>query len=157
MKEKISLSNLYNFISTGFGVGLAPFMPGTFGAAVMLIPIYFSVGLDAPLLFLITMLLICVGLITTAQTILKLSDKDHPAIVIDEMAGFYIVVFSLDGGLYELLLAFVIFRALDIIKPWPISYVEKKYVGALGVMADDVLAGVITAIALLLIKFSNLL
>ena len=158
MSEKIKINSLSNLISTGFGVGFAPSMPGTYGTASMLLPIYFSIGLSIKLLILISLLLSLLGLWSASQTIRNLTTKDHPSIVIDEMAGFYLVVLTLNDNLTSLLLAFLIFRIFDIAKPWPISYVDRKYKGAIGIMADDLMAGAATAFLMpFLIKFFNLL
>jgi phosphatidylglycerophosphatase A len=158
MSEKIKLNSLSNLVSTGFGIGLGPFMPGTYGTAIMLLPIYFSIGLSTKLLILISLILIILGLWSSNETIRNLTAKDHPSIVIDEMAGFYLVVFTINDNLAALIIAFIIFRMLDIVKPWPISYVDRECKGAIGIMADDLMAGAATALLMpVLIKLFNLL
>jgi len=75
-------------------------------------------------------------------------EHDSGAIVIDEVAGMWITLLPIAYSPIHILLAFALFRFFDIVKPWPISWCDKKLPGALGVMADDVVAGIFSALIL---------
>ncbi|WP_257284256.1 phosphatidylglycerophosphatase A, partial [Endozoicomonas sp. SESOKO1] len=72
----------------------------------------------------------------------------HPAIVWDEFCGFWITMIAAPAGWQWILLGFVLFRLFDIWKPWPISWLDKKVHGGIGIMIDDLVAGVFAFISL---------
>jgi phosphatidylglycerophosphatase A len=72
----------------------------------------------------------------------------HPAIVWDEIVGYLVTMVAAPAGWLPMLLGFVLFRAFDILKPWPIRWLDRKVHGGLGIMADDLLAGLFAAVAL---------
>ena len=76
---------------------------------------------------------------------------DHPAIVWDEFVGFFITMFMIPISWKSILVGFILFRIFDILKPWPISYIDKKMTGGFGIMFDDVLAGIFALIIMQLI------
>jgi phosphatidylglycerophosphatase A len=150
---KFLLSHPAHFLSSGFGSGLAPAIPGTFGTLAAL-PIYWIV---APLLsnaqFLLAMLVaFLVGIWVCDITGKALGEPDHGGIVWDEIVSFMLVLFFTPAGWYWTMLAFVLFRVFDTLKPPPISYFERVLPGGFGVMFDDLLAAGYTLLCLALLK-----
>ncbi len=131
-------------IAVGFGSGLAPKAPGTAGTLVA-IPLFMLMQ-PMPLIsyLLITTCLFIAGIWICTYAAEKLGVHDHPAIVIDEIAGFLITMFAAPSGWPWLLVGFILFRLFDAIKPWPISWLDKNVTGGLGIMLDDVAAGLVS-------------
>ena len=134
------LLNPIHLLSLGFGSGLAPGMPGTAGSAVgvglfILLPV-----LDWRLYLGLVLLALFLGVFLCAATAAALHAHDHPAIVWDEIVGVFISLFMVPKEALWLLLGFVLFRVFDVLKPWPISLVDKQVKGGLGIMLDDVVA-----------------
>ena len=129
------------FIGTGSGVGLAPVAPGTFGtAAALLIYYVLPVPSGSPIFLSIILVGLVVGIWATG--ILSTDNNPDPGKVVwDEYVGLWITCFLLPKTWEWLILAFLIFRILDILKPWPIRRVESLPKGW-GIMLDDVLAGI---------------
>ncbi|NMP32970.1 phosphatidylglycerophosphatase A [Thalassotalea sp. M1531] len=146
------LSDPVQFLAVGFGSGLAPKAPGTFGTLAA-IPIYLLMALYLfPAAYLaITILVSVLGIWICDKAAKDVNVHDHPAIVWDEIAGFLITMAFVPLSLSNVLLGFVLFRIFDIFKPWPISIADKKVHGGLGIMLDDVLAGVFACLSLHLI------
>jgi len=140
-----------HLIAFGFGAGLIPKAPGTWGTLVA-IPLYFLAlaigGTSAVLAF--ALLFFVAGIWASAVTGRNLGVADHGGIVVDEIAAFILVLAFTPPGLFWLFAAFVLFRIFDIVKPWPISYFDRTLKGGFGVMFDDLLAA-LGAIALMLI------
>ena len=151
--KRLQFSDLWshpaNFFSLGFGSGLMPQAPGTFGTLAA-VPIYWFLlqGLSLPWLLAVIGVSFVIGIWLCDVTTNKLGVHDHPGIVWDEFVGFWISCIALPSGWIWLLWAFVLFRFFDILKPWPIRWLDKRVPGGLGIMVDDVLAG-IYALALL--------
>ncbi len=140
-------------LALGFGSGLAPKAPGTFGtlAAVPLYLMFSSTLFEWQLLIVVASFFAGIYLCNVTATALGV--HDHPAIVWDEFVGFWLTMLalpllgvSLDWLL--LLLGFIFFRLFDIIKPWPILWVDQKVHGGFGIMFDDVLAGLYAGLLL---------
>jgi len=144
-----SLTNPIHMLAFGLGSGLAPKAPGTFGTLAAL-PIYWWLLADlAPWVFaLITLLTFVLGVYVCEKTSQDLGVHDHGGIVIDEWVGMWITLFLLPKSLFWLALAFVLFRFFDIIKPWPIKWLDQHVKGGFGIMIDDVLAGVMAWLVL---------
>ena len=140
-----------HLIAFGFGAGLMPKAPGTWGTLVA-IPFYLvALHLGGTLAVLAcSLVLFGVGIWTASITGRALGVADHGGIVIDEIAAFVLVLAFTPAGLTWLVLAFVLFRIFDILKPWPISYFDRTLKGGFGVMFDDFLAA-IGAVAILLL------
>lgn len=139
------------FIAFGFGSGLAKVAPGTFGTVAAL-PIYFLLqGINVWLYALCTLVLFVVGVKVSNLVSYELGESDYKGIVIDEIVGFLITLFMQPFSLGGLLLGFVLFRLFDIWKPFPIRYIDRHVHSGLGVMLDDVLAGIMAFAALHLI------
>lgn len=141
--QRIQLTNPIHFLALGFGSGLSPFMPGTMGtlAAIPLVWLMASY-LDSGFYLLLTSLAALIGIWICGKTAEDMQVHDHGAIVWDEVAGYMIAMIAVPLSWQNLLVAFLLFRFFDIIKPWPISWLDKTLHGGLGIMADDLLAGV---------------
>jgi phosphatidylglycerophosphatase A len=136
------------FLATGFYIGNIPFAPGTFGA-ILGLPLCFLLGLlKLPLALVCTMLFILIAIWISHIAEKRLKKKDPGCIVIDEIAGMAVTLIGLPFNLTTGLSGFIIFRILDISKPYPIRALEKHLPGGLGVVADDVIAGIMANLIL---------
>ncbi len=130
-----------HFIALGFGSGLAPFAPGTFGTLVA-IPIALVLRAyagDATFLAVVA-LLFAVGAWASQVTGRALGAADHGSIVIDEVAAFLLVLFFTGVSPLRIAIAFALFRFFDIVKPPPIRQVDAAIKNGVGVMLDDLVA-----------------
>lgn len=151
--SKLSLKNPIHFLALGFGSGLAPKAPGTFGTLAAL-PLYFlMMNLSLPVFVAITLIITIVGFWICDIAAKDMQVHDHGAIVWDEVAGMLITMIAAPVGLLPLVVGFVLFRFFDIIKPWPIKLLDRHVKGGFGIMIDDVLAGVFAAICLQAIHY----
>lgn len=143
------LLNPVHLLAFGFGSGLAPKAPGTFGTLAA-IPLVFLLQSSVSLTGYVVATIIAglAGLWICGYTAKALGVHDHPAIVWDEIAGFLIAMTALPFTWYNVLGAFVLFRFFDIYKPGPIGWCDKNLSGGAGIMVDDLLAGVASAIVL---------
>ena len=130
-------------LAVGFGSGLVPRAPGTAGT-VLAGPLYLLMQ-PLPLVtyLLITTCLFIAGIWICTYAAEKLGVHDHPSIVIDEIVGYLITMIAAPAGWLPVLIGFILFRLLDAIKPWPISWFDRNINGGLGIMLDDVIAGII--------------
>ncbi|MDD3554738.1 MAG: phosphatidylglycerophosphatase A [Deltaproteobacteria bacterium] len=138
-------------VASGFGAGYSPYAPGTCGSVVGLF-VFWSAryilhqdGLTFQLVCAI--FLIVAGIITADVTSRILHVKDPSLVVIDEIAGMFITLVGHEPVILHLLAGFVLFRILDIFKPFPIRQLERLK-GGLGIMADDIMAGILANICL---------
>jgi len=140
-----------HWLAFGFGSGLAPKAPGTFGTLAAL-PIFWLIQ-DWPLLWYLVWLLatFAVGVYLCDRCARDLGVHDHPGIVWDEMVGYWLTMLMAPKGWLWMLVGFVYFRIFDIAKPWPIGWADRRVHGGLGIMLDDVLAGLY---ALLLLQLT---
>lgn len=136
------------FLAFGFGSGKLPFAPGTWGTLAA-IPIYLVIQ-DIPLsLYLLILALACIfGILLCDVTEKAIGVHDHPGIVWDEICGYLLTMFAAPLGWPWVVMGFIFFRIFDIWKPWPIGWLDKKVAGGLGVMVDDLVAGVYAWIVL---------
>jgi len=146
-KRRIQLKELKDpvvFIGLGLGSGLAPKAPGTAGTLVA-VPLYLAMqNLSLMWYAVITVGIILSGIWVCSYSAKKLGVHDHPAIVIDEIAGFLITMFAVPAGWVWLLTGFILFRFFDAVKPWPISWMDRNLKGGTGIMLDDVAAGLVS-------------
>lgn len=142
------MSNPVLFLAFGFGSGLAKKMPGTMGT-VAAIPVYL-VFIQAPiwLYSVLTVLVMIAGIWICEGAAKQLGEHDFGGIVWDEIAGLLITMWLVPFSWLAVLYGFILFRIFDILKPWPIKWIDQKIEGGLGIMLDDVLAGVMAAIIL---------
>jgi len=146
---KPSFTNPIHMLAFGLGSGLSPKAPGTFGTVAAL-PIYWWLLADlAPWLFaLIVIVSFVLGVYVCQKTSEDLGVHDHGGIVIDEWVGMWITLFLVPKGLIWMLLGFALFRFFDIVKPWPIKWLDQHVKGGFGIMIDDVLAGLMAWLVL---------
>jgi len=140
--------NPVHLLAFGFGSGLAPKAPGTFGtaAAVLLYLLLPPVHWTVYLLLLVVAFL--AGIAICGKTSSDLGVHDHGGIVWDEFVGYWITMFLAPGGWEWVVGGFVVFRVLDILKPWPVKWADTRVQGGLGIMLDDVIAGIMGALCL---------
>lgn len=139
---KTVFSNVDHFFAFGFGSGLAPKAPGTFGTLAA-IPIFLLIqDLSWPLYVFWLSITFCLGVYWCDRSSRALGVHDHGGIVWDEMVGYWLTMFLAPAGWEWMLAGFVLFRIFDIVKPWPINVIDRKVGGGFGIMVDDVLAAV---------------
>lgn len=137
-----------HLLSFGFGSGLSPYAPGTVGTLAA-IPFYLLLSLLNPVVYLlVTIACVFVGIFLCGRTSKALGVHDHGAIVWDEFAGFFITMLFVPANITTVVIGFCLFRLFDIIKPWPISVIDSRIHGGLGVMLDDVIAGVFALVVM---------
>ena len=130
------------FLASGFCIGNVPFAPGTFGS-ILGLPIAFllsRLNLLLSISLILLFIFLAIGIASAAEKVLN--QKDPAKIVIDEIAGLMVTFTGLPFNLSTAVAGFVIFRALDILKPFPIRALESKISGGSGIVLDDVLAGI---------------
>lgn len=138
-----SLKDKDVLLATWFGTGLIRPAPGTVGTLAALPFGYVIAALGGPIaLFIAAVFVFGAGFWAAKHYTKKSGIEDDPSIVIDEAAGLFIAALPAGHNLLLWLVAFVLFRLFDVWKPWPVSWAERKFTGAMGVMVDDVLAGV---------------
>lgn len=142
------LDRIQEVIVTGFYFGKSPIVPGTCGT-LWGIPLVFLLQKIAPIPGLIALLLfIIAGIFIIDIYEKKKGNHDASEIVLDEIAGYAVSMALLPGTIPYYLYAFILFRIFDMWKPFPISVLDQKVQGGVGVMADDLLAGVFANIIL---------
>ncbi|MFO7593730.1 MAG: phosphatidylglycerophosphatase A [Pseudomonadota bacterium] len=130
------------FFALGFGSGLAPVAPGTFGTLAA-IPLYLLLQPLAPVYYLAVLVVtFLLGVWLCEVTARQLGVHDHPGIVWDEFVGYWITMLLAPSGWVWIAAGFALFRLFDILKPWPIRWVDRRVGGGFGIMLDDVLAGI---------------
>lgn len=138
-------------LAFGFGSGLMPRAPGTAGTVVA-IPIYLLVqSLAWPQYLALAALLFLAGIAICGHAAQRLGVHDHPGIVWDEIVGYLVTMTLAPAGWLWVAIGFVLFRLFDILKPWPIRWLDRQVHGGLGIMLDDLLAGVFAAAILQLL------
>jgi phosphatidylglycerophosphatase A len=135
-------------IAFGFGAGMSP-APGTVGTLVAF-PLYalLLLWLPRPAVYVALVLVFLVGLWAADRTGKSLGIEDYHGIVCDEIAAYLATLYLVPQGPAWFIASFIVFRAFDIWKPFPISYLERTIRGALGVMLDDLMAGIYTILVL---------
>lgn len=146
--KRLSLKDPVHFLALGFGSGLAPIMPGTFGSLAALPIVYSFLFLPLWGQIVIATVVSIVGIWICDKAAWDMKVHDHSGIVWDEIAGMLITFIAVPISLETLIIGFLLFRLFDIVKPWPISYLDKKVQGGLGIMADDVVAGILALISM---------
>ncbi len=135
-------------LAFGFGSGLSPRAPGTAGTLVA-IPLYLLfAGLDLLQYSVVLMAAALLGVWICGAASRQLQVHDHPGIVWDEFVGYWITMWAVPPQATWILAGFVLFRLFDIAKPWPVSVLDRKLQGGLGIMADDMLAGALACVTL---------
>ena len=148
------------FCGVGFGSGLLPKAPGTFGSAfaLLFVPVFMAIGFNASVIAMIMMSLI--GIYICGRTADIMGVHDDGRIVWDEFAGQSITFLPLIYlGIMNwvwVLVGFVLFRLFDVWKPWPIRVIDQKVDGGFGIMFDDLIAGLWAAICIIIYLYIDM-
>lgn len=151
--KKLSLLNPVHFLALGFGSGKAAKAPGTFGTLAAVPVVLLMQQLSLMPYLVITLICSLAGVYICGQAAKDMGAHDHGAIVWDEVVGLMITMIAVPANWLWLAIGFALFRFFDIIKPWPISWLDAKVDGGFGIMIDDVLAGVFALISLQLMVY----
>ena len=145
--------NLNTIFVSVFGIGFIPIASGTFGSLAGLIIGYALNLINYNLFFIMIPILFIFGVIASNKYQKLTGEKDSSVIVVDEVVGQLIAMMFVMDNLILVFISFIIFRIFDIFKPWPASYADTKMSGGLGVMLDDVFAGIYAAILICLVRY----
>ncbi|MCG6942565.1 MAG: phosphatidylglycerophosphatase A [Thiohalocapsa sp.] len=137
-----------HWLAFGFGAGLSPMAPGTVGTLVGVVLYLVLSMLPAALYTLVVVGLFAVGVWAVGTVAEQIGADDPPSIVWDEVVGFLVAMMAAPAGIMWIITGFLLFRAFDIVKPWPIASFESRFKGSLGIMLDDVMAGAYTWLVL---------
>ena len=146
LRKKIIL-----FLSSGCLLGNMPFAPGSFGTLAGLPICWLLSSVDSSISFILIALAIPFAIWVAGEAEQILEKKDPGAIVIDEIVGMVLTLAGLPFNATTAGLGFVLFRVLDITKPFPIGFLERRFKGGTGIVLDDIAAGVIANITLRII------
>ena len=146
-------TKLANYFSTVVKIGYLPLAPGTWGSLVALLIWYIIIGhISSIALIALIIIIFALGVYTSSITESALEIKDPSIIVIDEWVGQWIALMFLQKSIVWGIVAFVLFRLFDIWKPYPINKLD-NIKGGIGVMLDDVLAGIYALIGVQLLRY----
>ena len=138
--RRVALGTPAGFVAFGFGSGLSRYAPGTVGT-VAAIPFAFALkSLPTAWFWLLLAAFFLAGILLCDIASRRLGQHDPGGIVWDEMVAYWLTVAFIPVSWPWWLAAFALFRCFDILKPWPIAYVEKRFSGGLGIMLDDIVA-----------------
>ena len=141
------------WLATGFGAGLSPVAPGTVGSLVGVLIFLAMAGLPLPFYLVGITALAAFGVWVCHRAGRILGATDHPGIVWDEIVGILITMTATPLSWQGVGFGFALFRLFDILKPWPVASIERKVAGGLGVMLDDVMAGLYALACLQLLRY----
>jgi phosphatidylglycerophosphatase A len=145
MKRNIAPASIWrnpvHFLAFGLGAGASPYAPGTMGTLIT-VPIVWLLA-DWPLwvYLVVTASIIVLGTWVCEKTARDIQVHDHPGIVIDEVAGYLVTMIAIPVDVWTIVAGFILFRIFDVLKPWPIRWLDKKVKGGFGIMLDDLVAG----------------
>ena len=137
-----------HILAFGFGTGLMPFAPGTFGSIPGVLLFWLTLDLGLYVQLGIAGVMAVVGIWICGESARRIGVHDHGGIVWDEIVGMYITLLVAPVTVVGFVLAFVFFRVMDIVKPWPIRDLDHRLTGGVGIMLDDLAAALYAAIAL---------
>jgi phosphatidylglycerophosphatase A len=147
LRRKV-LTDPVNFLAFGLGSGLMPKAPGTFGSLVGVALAWLTLSLGLELRFMVAIALIGSGLWLCGEAARRIGVHDHPGIVWDEIAAMYLLLLVAAPEITAWAAVFVLFRLLDIWKPWPIRDLDHRLTGGPGIMLDDLVAALYAAVLL---------
>ena len=145
------MNQLIIAIATGCYVGRLPTAPGTWGSIAAFVPWFFIRGLSLPLYLATIAILFIIGFFAAGSAEKLMDQPDPGCIVIDEIVGMLVALTLVPDHPAAWLLAFILFRIFDIWKPFPVSWFDRHIHGGLGIMMDDVMAGIYALICLQII------
>ena len=137
-----------HWLAFGFGSGFAPKAPGTLGSAAATLLYLPLAELPLAIYCVLVVLGFVAGVWICGSTSRQLGVHDHGGIVWDEFVGVWITLTAVPPNLSGMLFGFLLFRLLDIVKPWPIKCADKKVHGGFGIMLDDAIAGILASACL---------
>ena len=151
-QRRALLATPAGWLACGFGSGLAPVAQGTFGSLAALLPWLLLRQLTWPVYLAVLLVSFVVGVWACERAGRALGVDDHRSLVWDEFVGLWIALLpALIAPWWSVLAGFALFRLFDVWKPWPIRWLDRHLKGGLGVMVDDVVAGVFAALVLALL------
>jgi phosphatidylglycerophosphatase A len=140
-------------IATGFYSGFLPKAPGTWGSLVGLALFFLLHTLSLPVYLAVIAGLFAVGSLAAGEAEKILDKRDPGVVVIDEIVGMLIAMIAVPMTPLTLALGFILFRIFDIAKPFPVNFFDQRFHGGLGIMLDDVVAGIYSLIILQFMLF----
>ncbi|HFB83971.1 MAG TPA: phosphatidylglycerophosphatase A [Thermodesulfatator sp.] len=152
MRKKFS-DRVALILASGLFCGYLPLAPGSWASAFTLFLHWFLAPLGPGPYLLFILILSGVGVWSAARVAKNLGLEDPRLVVIDEIAGMLLTLWGLAADPFLMVAGFFLFRILDVFKPWPIRVAEKTFPGGWGIMADDLLAGLIGNLFLRLALF----
>jgi len=144
------LTDPVHFLAFGFGTGLAPVAPGTVGSLPGVLLAWLTLDLGLAVQLGVAVAVFVFGIWVCGESSRRLGVHDHGGIVWDEIAGMYVTLLVAPATPSAWILGFLLFRAFDIVKPWPIRDLDHRLGGGLGIMLDDLVAALYAAILLAL-------
>lgn len=146
--NRVALTTPSGLLAFGFGSGLSPVAPGTAGS-LMAIPFFLLLAQLPVWIYLASVILLFgLGVLVSSRASEQLGEDDFGGIVIDEMVGMWITLLACPLDWLAILAGFVLFRFFDVIKPQPIKWFDRHLKGGLGIMVDDVIAGLFALLCL---------
>ena len=142
------LTDPVNFLAFGFGTGLAPIAPGTVGSLPGVLLFWLTLDFGLYVQLGVAVATVMFGIWVCGASARRIGVHDHGGIVWDEIAGMYLTLLAAPLSVTGWVLAFVLFRAADIVKPWPIRDLDHRLGGGVGIMLDDLVAALYAAVAL---------
>ncbi|MFP4158278.1 MAG: phosphatidylglycerophosphatase A [Desulfobacterales bacterium] len=142
------VDKLATAVATCGYIGKMPFAPGTFGSVPGLLLYYAMANMPGPFAGLLLAGVVALAVWSSGRAEAVMGQKDPGSVVIDEIAGMGVVFAGLPFSLPLAAAGFILFRGLDIIKPFPVRWVEGRLSGGIGVVADDLVAGLICRVIL---------
>ncbi|MGC1550304.1 MAG: phosphatidylglycerophosphatase A [Rhodanobacter sp.] len=151
-QRRILTSSFAGWLACGFGSGLTPVAQGTFGSLAAILPWLLLRHLSLSLYVLVIVLGFAVGVWACNVAGRALGVDDHRSLVWDEFIGQWIALIpALLAPWWAVVIGFVLFRLFDVWKPWPIRWLDRHLKGGMGVMVDDVVAGIFAAVVLVVV------
>jgi phosphatidylglycerophosphatase A len=151
-QRRALLSSPAGWLACGFGSGLAPVAQGTFGSLAAILPWLLLRQLSLPINLLVIAIGFAIGVWACDVAGRALGVDDHRSLVWDEFIGQWIALLpALLAPWWAVIVGFILFRLFDVWKPWPIRWLDRHLKGGMGVMVDDVVAGLFAAILLWLV------
>tara|TARA_B100000700_G_C14763989_1_gene723467 strand:+ start:80 stop:553 length:474 start_codon:yes stop_codon:yes gene_type:complete len=141
------------FLSSGFGIGYIKYAPGTAGTFLGILIFFLLTSLNIYFNILSLVIFVLVSIIICNIANNYYSEDDSKKIVLDEIAGVFVATYNIDPTAFNIIAIFILFRLFDIFKPFPISYIDEKLKNGIGIVVDDVVAGIYANITFLLASF----
>lgn len=144
---RLGFFNTTTLISTWFGFGLLRPAPGTWGSLTALPFAWVILNWASwPILLAASLILLWIGIQQSERFAEASGDSDPSSVVVDEVVGMWLALLAVPMTWTGFIVAFFLFRIFDIVKPWPVSWADRDLKGGLGIMLDDVIAGIYTTV-----------